>query len=79
MIAGENFKRASRLKKPRKVVLMRKSGFLVATSGKRITMAGTRADESERPPLELVFVILGELRGFVWRRWFADDADEGTR
>jgi hypothetical protein len=42
MIAGENLKRASRLRRPRKVVLVRKNGFLVATSGKRITMAETR-------------------------------------
>jgi hypothetical protein len=33
----------TRFKRPaRKVTLMRKDGFLVATSGKRITMAETR-------------------------------------
>jgi uncharacterized protein (DUF427 family) len=42
MIAGENLKRASRSKKPRKVVLVRRNGFLVANSSKRITMAETR-------------------------------------
>jgi len=37
---------------------------------------GARADEAERPPLELIFVLLGEGGGFVGRGGFADDADE---
>ena len=36
---------------------------------------GARANEAERPPLELIFVVLGERGGFVGRGGFADDAD----
>ena len=42
-----------------------------------LLLDGARADEAERPPLELVFVVLGERGGFVGRGGFADDADEG--
>jgi hypothetical protein len=35
-----------------------------------------RADKAKRPPLELIFVVLGERGGFVGRGGFADDADD---
>ena len=40
-----------------------------------LLLDGPRADEAERPPLELVFVLLGERGGLVGRGRFADDAD----
>ena len=43
-----------------------------------LLLDGPRADEAERPPLELIFVVLGERGGLVGRGGFADDADEGS-
>jgi hypothetical protein len=37
---------------------------------------GARADEAECPPLELVFVVLGEFGGVGRRGRLADDADD---
>ena len=42
-----------------------------------LLLDGSCADEAERPPLELLFVFLGERGGFVGRGRLADDADEG--
>jgi hypothetical protein len=43
-----------------------------------LLLDGARADEAERPPLELIFVVLGERGGFVGRGGVADDANEGN-
>ena len=43
-----------------------------------LLLDGSRADEAERPPLELEFVFLSERGGFIRGSWLADDADEGS-
>ena len=42
-----------------------------------LLLNGPRADEAARPPLELIFVVLGERGGLVGRGRLADDADKG--
>ena len=57
-------------------VVAEKNFAVNAVVGAFFLLDGTRTDEAERPPLELIFVVLGERGGFVGRGGFADDADD---
>jgi hypothetical protein len=60
-------------------VVAEKDFAVYAVVGALFLLDGARADEAKRPPLELIFVVLGERGGFVGRGRLADDADEGNR